>query len=72
MPDNPLEPIVNAAGNLVDREFAQGLLEKASDLAEKVMEGPLGGLIETAKDAVTPVTETAARFMESKSEQDDS
>lgn len=72
MPDNPLEPILNAAENLGAGDLVEGLLEKAGDLADIVKEGPLGGLIDAAKDAVMPVADTAARFMESKSERDES
>lgn len=71
MPDNPLDPILNAAENLGAGELVEGLLEKAGDLADMAKEGPLGGLVDAAKDAVTPVAETAARFMESKSERDE-
>lgn len=72
MPENPLEPILNAAENLGAGDIVENLVEKAGDLADMVKDGPLGGLLEAAKDAVMPVADTASRFMEAKTEQDES
>lgn len=72
MIDNPLDQIVNLAENLGGGEIVEGLQEKITDAVGNLTEGPLGGMVEAAKDALGPITDTVTRIVGAKADSDES